>query len=53
MEDLRKQMEEEYEALMRIVELRNSGVKLVEQDFLYQFDNEKIEDFIKRISKNH
>jgi hypothetical protein len=53
MEGLRKQMEEEYVELLRIVELRNAGIKLVDQDILYQFDGEKIEDFIKRISKNH
>ena len=53
MEELRKQMEEEHVELLRIVELRNAGIKLVDQDILYQFDGEKIEDFIKRISKNH
>ena len=52
METLKKQMEEEYGELLRIVELRNSGIKLAEQDFLYQFEEEKIDDFIKRISKN-
>ena len=52
METLKKQMEEEYGELLRIVELRNSGIKLVDQDFLYQYEEEKIDDFIKRISKN-
>ena len=47
----KKQMEEEYMELHRIAELRNLGVKLVNQDFLYQHDGEKIDDFIKRISK--
>lgn len=52
METLKKQMEEEYGELLRIVELKNSGIKLAEQDFLYQYEEEKIDDFIKRISKN-
>ena len=51
-EALKKQMEEEYVELQRIVELKSSGIKLVDQDFLYQFEGEKIDDFIKRISKN-
>lgn len=52
MEELRKQMEEEYGELLKIVELRNFGIKLADQDLLYQFEGEKIDDFIKRISKN-
>ena len=51
-EALKRQMEEEYVELQRIVELKNSGVKLVDQDILYQVEGEKIDDFIKRISKN-
>ena len=50
--ELKKQMEEEYVELQRIVELRNLGIKLVDQDFLYQLEGEKLDDFIKRISKN-
>jgi hypothetical protein len=52
MEALKKQMEEEYVELQRIVELRNLGTKLVDQNFLYQPEGEKIDDFIKRISNN-
>ena len=52
MEVLKKQMEEEYVELQRIVELRNLGTKLVDQNFLYQHEGEKIDDFIKRISKS-
>ena len=52
MDTLKKQMEEEYGELLKIVELRNFGIKLADQDLLYQFEGEKIDDFIKRISKN-
>ena len=52
METLKKQMEEEYGELLRIVELRTPGIKLADQDFLCQFEGEKIDDFINRISKN-
>ena len=52
MDTLKKQMEEEYGELLRIVELRTPGIKLADQDFLCQFEGEKIDDFIKRISKN-
>lgn len=52
METLKKQMEEEYLELQRIVELRNLGTKLVDQDFLYHTEGEKIDNFIKRISKS-
>lgn len=52
MDTLKKEMEEEYGELLKIVELRNFGIKLADQDLLYQFEGEKIDDFIKRISKN-
>ena len=53
-EELKKQMEEEYIELLRIIDLRHTGVRLAEQDYLYQYDGEKIENFIKRIGKlNH
>ena len=51
MEATKKQMEEEYQELLKITELRNVGIKLVNQDFIYQHAGEKIDDFIKRISK--
>ena len=46
-----KQVEEEHEETLRIIDLKYAGVTLVEQDFLRQQDGEKIDAFIKRISK--
>ena len=50
-EALKKQMDEEYIELLRIIDLRHSNARLTEQDFLYQHEDEKIDNFIKRISK--
>ena len=46
-----KQMEEEYEETLKIIDLKYTGITLVEQDYLQQDENEKIDTFIKRISK--
>ena len=51
LEMLKEQMNEEYLDLLRIVELKQDGVKVVDQDYLYQYDGEKIDAFISRISK--
>ena len=52
MEELKQQMEEEYLELMRFAELRqDTGIKLVNQDYMYQHEGEKIDFFINRISK--
>lgn len=51
MEMLKKQMEEEYLDLLRIFELKQDGMKMVNQDYLYQYEGEKIDSFINRISK--
>lgn len=51
LEMLKEQMNEEYLDLLRIVELKQAGVKVVDQDYLYQYDGEKIDAFISRISK--
>ncbi len=53
MEMLKKQMEEEYLDLLRIFELRQDGMKMVNQDYLYQYEGEKIDSFINRISKHN
>lgn len=52
MEALKKDMEGEYVELQRIVELKNPGVKLVDQAVLCQGEGEKIDDFVKRVIKN-
>ena len=36
---------------MKIIDLKYNGITLVEQDYLQQDENEKIDTFIKRISK--
>ena len=46
-----KQVEEEHEETLRIIDLKYAGVTLVEQDILRQQDDEKLDAFIKRISK--
>lgn len=46
-----KQMEEEHEETMKFIDLRYTGITLVEQDYLRQQEGEKIDAFIKRISK--
>jgi hypothetical protein len=46
-----RQMEEEHEETIRIIDLKYAGVTLVEQDYLRQQENEKIDAFIQRISK--
>lgn len=48
---LKKQMGEEYIELLRIIDLKHSGVRLADQNYLNQHEGEKIDDFIKRISK--
>lgn len=45
------ELEEEYSETTKIVNLKHPGVTLTEQEYLYQYDGEKIEAFIKRISK--
>ena len=50
-ETLRKQMEEEHEETLKIIDLKYTGVTLVEQDYLCLFEDEKIDSFIKRIGK--
>ena len=50
-EALKTQMEEEYNELLRLVDLTHTGVTLVEQEFLSQREGEKIESFVQRISK--
>ena len=45
-----QQMEEEHEETIRIIDLKYAGVTLVEQDYLRQQENEKIDAFIRRIS---
>lgn len=44
-------LEEEYSETTKIVNLKHPGVALTEQEYLYQFEGEKIEAFIKRIGK--
>ena len=51
MEALKTQMEEEYNDLLRLVDLTYTGVMLVEQEFLAQREGEKIETFVQRISR--
>ena len=46
-----KQTQEEHEEMLRIIDLKYAGVTLVEQDYLRQHEEEKIEAFIQRISK--
>jgi hypothetical protein len=49
-EMLKEQMNEEYLDLIKIIELKQDGVKVVNQDYLYQYEGEKIDAFISRIS---
>ena len=46
-----KQVEEEHEETLRIIDLKYAGVTLVEQDILRQQEDEKLDAFIKRIGK--
>jgi lipoate synthase len=46
-----QQTQEEHEETIRIIDLKYVGVTLVEQDYLRQQENEKIDAFIQRISK--
>ena len=50
-DSLWKQVDEEHEETLRIIDLKYAGVTLVEQDILRQQDDEKLDAFIKRISK--
>ena len=46
-----RQMEDEYHETMKIIDLKYPGIVLSEQSYLNQNEEEKIEAFIKRISK--
>ena len=48
---VREEMEEEYSETMKIINLKHPGITVSEQDYLYRYEGEKIEMFIKRISK--
>ena len=48
---VREEMEEEYSETVKIINLKHPGITVSEQDYLYRYEGEKIEMFIKRISK--
>lgn len=50
-EALWAQLEEEHAETIKIIDLKHPGTTLVEQDYLRQMEGEKIDAFIKRISK--
>ena len=50
---VREEMEEEYSETMKIINLKHPGITVSEQDYLYRYEGEKIEMFIKRISKDN
>ena len=50
-EVLWKQVEEEYEDMLKIINLKYSGIVLTDQTFLRREEGEKINAFIDRISK--
>ena len=52
-DDLRRQMDEEYQETMKIIDLKYQGIVLSEQNYLSQKEEERIEAFIKRISKGN
>ena len=50
-EALWNQVKEEHEDMLRIIDLKYTGIVLTNQTFLRQEKDEKIDSFINRISK--
>ena len=48
-----KQLEEETDEAIKVIELKYAGVNLVDRECFYQMEDEKINEFFKRICKNN
>jgi hypothetical protein len=48
-----KQLEEETDEAIKVIELKFAGVNLVDRECFYQMEDEKINEFFKRICKNN
>ena len=52
-EGLKRQIEEEHEEMLKIIELKHPEIIITEQDYLQQQPKEKIQTFIERINKTN
>jgi hypothetical protein len=52
-EGLKRQIEEEHEEMLKIIELKHPEIIITEQDYLHQQAEEKIQTFIERINKTN